>query len=159
MRPRALLATVPAAALSILLAFAPAPPAGAGRDGDGVPDATDNCLEIANLDQRDSDLDGFGNACDADLNNDGLVDFLDLGILKSVFFSADPHADLNGDGTVDFLDLGMMKGLFFRPPGPAGPPVPPDPSDVAPPVDSTVSTTLGSASEFLYAGEDPIQTG
>ena len=69
--------------------------------------------------QRDSDNDGYGNICDADLNNDGFVDFLDLGRIKLVFFQADPDADFNGDGTVDFLDLGLMKSLFFQPPGPS----------------------------------------
>ena len=48
----------------------------------------------------------------ADLNNDGVLDFLDRDQLKSVFFSADPDADLNGDGLVDFLDLGIMKSYL-----------------------------------------------
>jgi hypothetical protein len=34
------------------------------RDGDGVPDDTDNCPDVANPDQADSDGDGIGNACD-----------------------------------------------------------------------------------------------
>ena len=34
------------------------------RDGDGVPDATDNCPAAANGDQADTDADGTGNACD-----------------------------------------------------------------------------------------------
>ena len=33
-------------------------------DGDGVPDASDNCPSAANPDQADSDGDGLGNACD-----------------------------------------------------------------------------------------------
>ncbi|MEO1576160.1 MAG: M14 family zinc carboxypeptidase, partial [Pseudomonadota bacterium] len=33
-------------------------------DGDGVNDLVDNCTLIANADQRDSNGDGFGNACD-----------------------------------------------------------------------------------------------
>ena len=37
--------------------------------------------------------------------------------------------------------------------------LPPDPSTVAPPVDPTVATTLFAATEFLYTGADPIQTG
>ncbi len=42
-------------------------------------------------------------------------------------------------------------------PGPSE--IPPDPVDVAPPVDATVATTLRAATEFLYTGADPIQTG
>jgi RHS repeat-associated protein len=37
--------------------------------------------------------------------------------------------------------------------------LPPDPVTVAPPVDRTVATTLTSATEFLYTGSNPIQTG
>jgi hypothetical protein len=36
----------------------------ADTDGDGVPDATDNCPNTSNLDQLDTDGDGAGNACD-----------------------------------------------------------------------------------------------
>ncbi|MEE8575039.1 MAG: Ig-like domain-containing protein, partial [Thermodesulfobacteriota bacterium] len=37
--------------------------------------------------------------------------------------------------------------------------LPPDPALVAPPVDGTVSTNMGSATEFLYTGANAIQTG
>jgi hypothetical protein len=33
-------------------------------DGDGVPDAEDNCLIVSNADQADADRDGFGDACE-----------------------------------------------------------------------------------------------
>ncbi len=88
-------------------------------DGDGVTDDVDNCTLVPNADQRDTDGDGIGNICDADLNNDCVVNFLDLGIMKSVFFTADPDADLDGDGVVNFIDLGIMKSGFFGPPGPS----------------------------------------
>lgn len=42
---------------------------------------------------------------------------------------------------------------------PTDPPVPPDPASIAPPVDMSVATDLGSATEFLYTGNNPIQTG
>ena len=45
-------------------------------DLDGAMDATDNCLETPNPGQLDADGDGFGNACDADLNNDGWQDLV-----------------------------------------------------------------------------------
>ena len=44
---------------------------GNDRDGDGVPDNTDNCPDIANPDQADSDGDGDGDACDPDVPTSG----------------------------------------------------------------------------------------
>ena len=40
-------------------------------DGNGKVDPEDNCLDVVNPDQRDSDQDGFANACAADYNGDG----------------------------------------------------------------------------------------
>ncbi|WAM22762.1 MAG: right-handed parallel beta-helix repeat-containing protein (plasmid) [Candidatus Methanoperedens sp.] len=37
--------------------------------------------------------------------------------------------------------------------------LPPDPVTVAPPLDTTVATSLATSTEFLYSGSDPIQTG
>ena len=34
-------------------------------DDDGVPDNADNCVQVANSDQRDTNVDGIGNICDA----------------------------------------------------------------------------------------------
>lgn len=93
---------------------------GSDTDGDGVGDVVDNCTLVANADQRDSNGDGYGNVCDADLDNDGVINANDLGLLKLVFFSADPDADLNGDGVVNAGDLGIMKLQFFGAPGPSG---------------------------------------
>jgi C1A family cysteine protease len=55
--------------------------------GDGIPDACDNCPAVYNPDQADSDGDGLGNACD----NCGFI--------------ANPgQADADGDGTGDPCD-------------------------------------------------------
>ena len=43
-------------------------------DGDGVPDSIDNCPTIANPDQRNTDGDAKGDACDEDDDNDGVPD-------------------------------------------------------------------------------------
>ncbi|MEM6638558.1 MAG: dockerin type I domain-containing protein [Pseudomonadota bacterium] len=91
-------------------------------DGDGVADQFDNCLNVSNNSQLDGDGDGLGNACDADINNDCTVNFIDLGLFRQVFFSSDGVADFNGDGTVNFLDLGILRQRFFTPPGPSGVP-------------------------------------
>ena len=52
-----------------------APPGAAlpDNDGDGVPDAADDCRDTANADQADADRDGFGDACDLDVDQDGTV--------------------------------------------------------------------------------------
>lgn len=91
-------------------------------DADAIGDLCDNCLTLANADQRDTNNDGFGNRCDADLNNDGAVNFADLGIMKSVFFTNDADADLDGNSAVNFAGLGILKSLFFSPPGPIAEP-------------------------------------
>ena len=88
-------------------------------DGDGIADDMDNCLGVFNPDQRDTDGDGFGNRCDADFNNDGVVNFADLAIFRSRFGTTNPDADLNGDGVVNFADLAIFNTLFGKPPGPS----------------------------------------
>ena len=53
------------------------------RDGDGVIDSEDNCADVANPDQADTDGDTIGDACDDspggdDSDGDGIVDTRDL---------------------------------------------------------------------------------
>jgi hypothetical protein len=102
-------------------------------DSDGVPDSIDNCTLVANPDQRDTDGDGFGNACDPDLDNNCLVtvctdDFFtpecgasgtDMGVMSLRFLTSDPDADLNGDGAVNFGDLNILLSYEGLPPGPS----------------------------------------
>ncbi len=47
-----------------------------------------------------------------DINVDGIVDSADLGLLLSVYGSAEPAADFNSDGRVDAADIGMLIGAF-----------------------------------------------
>lgn len=89
-------------------------------DRDGVPDSRDNCRAVANANQRDSDGDGYGDACDADANNDGIVNSIDLALVKSAFGGRGPNrADLNGDGFINALDLAQVRRLFGTRPGPS----------------------------------------
>ena len=89
-------------------------------DGDGVIDTLDNCILVANSDQRDTNNDGYGNICDADLDNDGQVGFSDFGLFRSAFGTADPDADFDGNGSVGFSDVGIFRSLFGSAPGPSG---------------------------------------
>ncbi|MEO1576476.1 MAG: dockerin type I domain-containing protein, partial [Pseudomonadota bacterium] len=66
------------------------------------------------------DADGYGNACDADFNNDCVVNVLDLGVFRQNFFTTAPEFDLNNDGVVNATDLGRLRQLFFLAPGPSG---------------------------------------
>jgi hypothetical protein len=88
-------------------------------DNDLVDDVVDNCLGAGNTSQRDSDGDGYGNWCDADLNNDLKVNFADLALFRASFATSNANADLDGNGNVNFADLARFKALFGKPPGPS----------------------------------------
>ncbi len=100
-------------------------------DGDGAGDVCDNCTLLANgpntfpagspLIQRDTNADGYGNLCDGDFNNNGIVDPFDFSILKSFLGQpGHPDEDMNGNGIVDPADFSMAKPMLGLPPGPAG---------------------------------------
>jgi len=98
-------------------------------DLDGVIDACDNCTEVANIDQRDTNNDRYGNMCDPDLNNDGFCTTADFGLWLGVFRGGTPPTgvtvddlDLNGDGQVTTADFGIWLNCFrtTQIPGPSG---------------------------------------
>jgi len=93
---------------------------GTNADGDNVLDHKDNCMFVANPKQLDADGDGIGTACDADLNNDGFVNVLDIPALEAAFIANSPLADVNEDGFVNVLDIPQIESLFFKAPGPSG---------------------------------------
>ena len=100
------------------------------RDRDGVPDTVDNCVEVPNPDQRDTNADGFGNLCDADVDGDGIVTtswgvvypLTRRGDVEWIAMSSengpyDPNFDLDGDGKVDADDLSIAHMTLFMAPG------------------------------------------
>ena len=101
---------------------------GTDSDADGIMDIDDNCALVPNgpliLDkggnsQLDTDGDGFGNFCDGDFNNNGIVDPLDFSALKAALGTFDPYPDLNCNGIVDPLDFSKLKSRLGQPPGPS----------------------------------------
>ncbi|MFK8031626.1 MAG: thrombospondin type 3 repeat-containing protein [Gammaproteobacteria bacterium] len=91
------------------------------NDNDGVQNDSDNCTFVSNADQRDTNGDGYGNACDPDLNNDGVVNFVDVGLWTPSFNTAnDGDEDFNGDGAANFADYVLFSEYFLGAPGPSG---------------------------------------
>jgi hypothetical protein len=75
---------------------------------DGTPCDSGNNAYVATLTVGD---DPCGTNCPADLNGDGVVDALDLGILLGGWGFPGP-SDINNDGTTDALDLGILLGAW-----------------------------------------------
>jgi hypothetical protein len=97
-----ILAAVPGTAFGydnvVLRAFKADPPP--DTDGDGVGDATDNCVNVPNQDQTNTDGDAIGDACDADDDGDGDDDGDD----NCPLVSNPDQADQDGDDIGDACD-------------------------------------------------------
>jgi hypothetical protein len=102
------------------LTYAVPGPVSTDHDQDVILDTADNCIYVANTDQRDTDGDGYGNVCDPDLDGNLLVNLADLAIFRSRLNSADANADFNGDGIVNLTDLAVLKSYYNKKPGPSG---------------------------------------
>ena len=81
-------------------------------DGDLVADTIDNCLDISNGDQSDIDQDNLGDACDLDIDGDGVLNLSDFYPLIGL----GTLADTDGDGRPDECDgdcisLGMVSDV------------------------------------------------
>lgn len=137
--------------LTLLLAPAGALAVPGDIDDDGIADALDNCVQTPNPDQRDENADGFGTACDPDLNDDGVTAASDFfAVLRpclNLAVSSNPQcgiADFDGDGVVSAADFfGVFRPGLGSPPGPkcAACPIAPD-LEVLPDVDLLAGSPL-----------------
>ena len=73
------------------------------RDGDGVPNVSDNCVGTENSNQSDADGDQAGDSCDVDDDNDAVLDGSDNCALAANADQRDTDADGSGDAC-DFDD-------------------------------------------------------
>ena len=73
-------------------------------DSDGVADDVDNCPNVANPDQLDTDGDLRGDVCDTDDDGDGVADGSDAYPLISL----DGRSDTDGDGLPDECDSACL---------------------------------------------------
>ena len=68
---------------------------GTDSDGDNIADYWDNCPQTSNETQYDTDEDGYGNACDCDINGDeggdGVVGAADFLVFKAAYGSHGPQ--------------------------------------------------------------------
>ena len=92
------------------------PPKPTDTDKDGKPDGLDNCPKVPNPDQKNTDGDKLGDACDDDADGDGIGnvkeaqlgghpldrDSDDDGVLDGD--EALPEADTDGDGKANIID-------------------------------------------------------
>ncbi len=76
------------------------PPRLFDKDKDSIADTFDNCPDVANPRQTDSDGDGLGDACDEDDDGDSVPDELD----NCPYFVNPDQTDTDGDGLGDVCD-------------------------------------------------------
>jgi len=79
-------------------------------DSDTIPDTADNCDLVPNaaagqpvgalVSQCDTDQDGYGNACDPDVNNDGVIGGPDFSPISGNFGGAPGTSGLSCAGTI-----------------------------------------------------------
>jgi hypothetical protein len=111
----------------------PCSPAAADSDGDGAPDATDNCIDEPNGPaapdaggniQLDTDGDDYGNVCDCDFDQNQSCNISDFNVFLADFIATTDSGagtDMDGNGSVGIDDFNLfLFGFIAGQPGPSG---------------------------------------
>ncbi len=80
-------------------------PSSTDADGDGVLDTVDNCPSVSNPKQEDMDNDKKGDACDPDIDGDGIPNEVELANGLNPKDPTDAAKDNDGDGLSNFEEL------------------------------------------------------
>ena len=94
-------------------------------DQDGILDSIDNCIDVQNYDQLDTDGDGMGDACDqcdnlvftgGNVDGNGTIDIFDVLFLVDIligsgtYICAEEAGDITQDGHLNVLDvIGLVQ--------------------------------------------------
>ena len=92
-------------------------------DGDGVLDATDNCIGVQNSGQLDTDGDDFGNPCDCDFDQSLTCGIADFTIFRGDYILTVDRGvgtDMDCSGAVNIADFSLFRtGFVAAVPGPS----------------------------------------
>jgi len=134
MKLKAILAFVGAGMLTLALSTTSFAGVCIDDDSDGVCNPVDNCVNVPNPGQRDDDLDGMGNICDCDTNQDCICGGADAGLISGNWLAIPPWLpnpngaavgtsgayDINEDNIIGGADAGQVSGRWLQAPGGSG---------------------------------------
>ena len=88
-------------------------PDGDTGGGDGIPNSADNAYLTRNSGQQDTDGDGYGNACDADIaSDDDVVNGADFTAFRTAWITYNADADFDSDNDIDGADYNNLRVRF-----------------------------------------------
>ena len=93
-------------------------------DDDLVEDDLDNCVQVSNPLQEDTDGDDYGNACDCDFDQNLACNIADFSIFREDYIATVDRGvgtDMDGNGAVSIADFSLFRtGYVAAVPGPSG---------------------------------------
>ncbi len=121
------ISTGPSSGITLHAGFWPIVASGAGvldSDGDGVMDSSDNCVDVQNGGQLDTDADNFGNACDCDFDQSLTCNIDDFNLFLPDFqttVDSGVGTDMDASSSVGIDDFNLfLPGFVAGAPGPSG---------------------------------------